>query len=113
MPDNFKLANIIPVYKKGSQSSLSYYRPISFFSVFSKLLEKGMCNRLVDFLEKKKKCSLIINMGFWAQHSTDHTILSIVDKILSQRVIDERDFSCGICLDFSKAFDTINQEILF
>lgn len=48
--------------------------------------------------------------GFRAKHSTGHAILSIVDKI--QRAIDERDFSCGIFLDFSKAFDTINLEIL-
>ena len=44
-----------------------------------------------------------------AKHSTDHAIFSIVDKI--QRTIDERDFSCGIFLDFSKAFDTINHEM--
>ena len=50
-------------------------------------------------------------LGFRAKHSTDHAILSIVDKI--QRAIDERDFSCGIFLDFSKVFDIINHKILF
>ena len=54
VPDSFKLANVVPVYKKGSQTSLSNYRPISLLSVFDKLLEKLMCNRLVNFLEKKK-----------------------------------------------------------
>ena len=54
VPDNFKLANVIPVFKKGSQTCLSNYRPISLLSVFNKLLEKLMCNRLIDFLEKKK-----------------------------------------------------------
>ena len=109
VPDSFKLANVIPVYKKGSQTSLSNYRPISLLSVFDKLLEKLMCNRLVNFLEKKK---IIFDnqFGFRSKHSTGHAILSIVDKI--QRAIDERDFSCGIFLDFSKAFDTINHEIL-
>ena len=109
VPDSFKLANVIPVYKKGSQTSLSNYRPISLLSVFDKLLEKLMCNRLVNFLEKKK---IIFDnqFGFRSKHSTGHAILSIVDKI--QRAIDERDFSCGIFLDFSKAFDIINHEIL-
>ena len=69
-----------------------------------------MCNRSVDFLEKKK-VFFDNQLGFRAKHSTDHAILSIVDKI--QRAIDERDFSCGIFLDFSKAFDTINHKILF
>ena len=112
VPDNFKLANIIPVFKKGSQTCLSNYRPISLLSVFNTLLEKltCMCNRSVDFLEKKK-VFFDNQFGFRAEHSTDHAILSIVDKI--QRAIDERDFSCGIFLDFRKAFDTINHEILF
>ena len=68
-----------------------------------------MCNRSVDFLEKKK-VFFDNQFGFRAKHYTDHAILSIVNKI--QRAIDERGFSCGIFLDFSKAFDTINQEIL-
>ena len=96
--------------KNGSQPCLSSYRLFSLLSVFNKLLEElNMCNRsrLVDFLEKKKKIFLDNQFGFRAKHSTDHAILSIVDKI--QRAIDERDFSCGIFLD-STAFDTINHE---
>ena len=48
--------------------------------------------------------------GFRAKHSTDFAVLSIINKI--QKAIDERDFSCGIFLDLSKAFDTVNHEIL-
>ena len=68
-----------------------------------------MCNRsrLVDFLEKKK-VFFDNQFGVMAKHSTDHAIFSIVDKI--QRTIDERDFSCGIFLDFSKVFDTVNHK---
>ena len=68
-----------------------------------------MCKRLLNFLEKEK--ILFDNQfGFRTNHSTDHAILSITDKI--QRAIDERDYSCGIFLDFSKAFDTVNHAIL-
>ena len=48
--------------------------------------------------------------GFRSKHSTDHAILSIVDKI--QIAIEARDYSYGIFLDFSKAFDTVNHKIL-
>ena len=72
---------------------LSNYRPISLLSIFNKLLEKLMCNRLVDFLEKKK---VFFNnqFGFRTQHSTTHAVLSIIDKI--QRAIDQKEFSCTV-----------------
>lgn len=73
------------------------------------MFEKLMCNRLVDLLENKK-VFFDNKFGFRAKHSTDHAVLSIVDKI--QRANDERDFSCGIFLDRRKAFDTTNREIL-
>jgi hypothetical protein len=109
VPTSLKLANVIPVYKKGSPACLCNYRPISLLSIFSKLLEKLVCSRLLDFLEKKNV--LYDNQfGFRTKYSTDYAILSIIDKI--QTAIDGRDFSCGIFLDFSKAFDTVNHEIL-
>ena len=40
VPTDFKLANIIPVYKKDSQTCLSNYRPIPLLSIFDKLLER-------------------------------------------------------------------------
>ena len=52
VPSDFKLANIIPVYKSGSQTCLCNYRPISWLSVFNKILEKLMYKRLLIFLEK-------------------------------------------------------------
>jgi retron-type reverse transcriptase len=109
VPSNFKIANVLPIYKNGSPTSTCNYRPISLLSVFNKLLEKLMSNRLLDFIQRK--AILFDNQfGFRAKHSTDFAVLSIIDKI--QKAIDERDFSCGIFLDLSKAFDTVNHEIL-
>ena len=47
--------------------------------------------------------------GFRFNHSTDFAILSIIDKV--QHAIDQGDLSCGIFLDFSKAFDTVHHAI--
>ena len=46
VPAKFKIANVVPVYKKDSQTCLSNYRPISLLSIFNKLQEKLMYNRL-------------------------------------------------------------------
>ena len=109
VPSNFKIANVLPIYKNGSPTSTCNYRPISLLSVFNKLLEKLMSNRLLDFIQRK--AILFDNQfGFRAKHSTDFAVLSIIDKI--QKAIDERDFSCGIFLDLRKAFDAVNHEIL-
>ena len=109
VPNALKLSNVIPVFKKGSQTSLSNYRPISLLSIFHKLLERLMYNRLVSFLDKHHVL-FEKQFGFRSKHSTDHAILSIVDKI--QKAIEERNYSCGIFLDLSKAFDTVNHKIL-
>ena len=68
-----------------------------------------MYNRLVSFLDKHHVL-FEKQFGFRSKHSThDHAILSIVDKI--QKAINERNYSCGIFLGFSKAFDTVNHKI--
>ena len=73
-------------------------------------------DHLPNFLIIQKFTSLPINVknckqfGFCAKHSTDHAILSIIDLI--QYAIDYQEFSCGIYLDFSKAFDIVNHNIM-
>ena len=68
-----------------------------------------MENRLYKCLEKY---NIIYSgqFGFRANHSTDHALLLIVDKI--QRAIESGQFSCGIFLDLRKAFDTVDHNIL-
>ena len=109
VPDKFKLAHVIPVFKKGSQTCVSSYRPISLLSCFNRLLEKLMYKRLFNFLDNKK--ILFDNQfGFRTKHSTTQATLLIIDKI--QRAIEERNYSCGIFLDLSKAFDSVDHSIL-
>ena len=68
-----------------------------------------MYNRIITFLERRN-IFLEKQFGFRAKHNTDDAILSIIDKI--QKAIEDRNFSCGIFVDFSKAFDTVNHKIL-
>jgi hypothetical protein len=70
---------------------------------------KNLCYRLLDLL-KKKNVFYANQFGFRRNYSTEYAILKITDKI--QRAIDEHDYSLRILSNFSKAFDTVNHEIL-
>jgi hypothetical protein len=52
-PNLLKNAVVVPIYKGGSHSDPSNYRPISILTIFSKLLEKLFYNRLVAFVNAK------------------------------------------------------------
>lgn len=47
MLDQFKFARVVPIYKKGSSCLVSNYKPISFPSIFNKLIEKLLYNRII------------------------------------------------------------------
>ena len=75
-PDKFNSARVIPVFKKGSQTNLSNYRPISLLPIFNKLLAKLVFNRLVDFSDKRH---LIYNKQFGFR--SHHAVLSIITRL--------------------------------
>ena len=108
-PNNLKIAKVIPIFKKGLATLKSNYRPISLLSIFSKLLEKIMHQRLYKFLEI---CEVLFCMqfGFRNGHSTDHALISLTETIKSS--LDKSRFGCGIFIDLQKAFDTVNHDIL-
>src|ERR1700733_12446075 len=108
-PKDMKQALISPIYKAGDCYDVANYRPISKLSCYSKMLEKAMHNRLLAFLEND---NLLYNkqFGFRKNHSTIYAVMEVIDKITE--AIDNRQFTIGVFLDLSKAFDTIRHDIL-
>ena len=51
-PDNLKIAKVIPIFKKGDQTSVNNYRPISIFSPINKIFEKILYSRLLKYIDK-------------------------------------------------------------
>ena len=98
-----------PIHKKDSKLDISNYRPISLLSNINKILEKLMFNRLYNYL-KTHNCIYELQFGFRENHSTNHAILSITQKI--QEAINDNRLAIGIFIDLQKAFDTVNHSIL-
>ena len=75
-PAEMKIACVTPVHKKGKQDEVNNYRPISVLTIFSKVFEKCIYNRLISFLDKHR--ILIKNQfGFRRGHSTSMAILEL------------------------------------
>ena len=108
-PEILKTAKVIPIFKKGNQQDCNNYRQISLQSNIDKIIEKPIQKRLFNFLNYNN-CPHNCQFGFRNHHSTDHGLISITEKI--QKAIDDGKLTCGVFLDFQKAFDTVNHDVL-
>ena len=102
-----KKALVTPIFKENQNNEFRNYRPISVLTCFSKLLEK--LKRLVKYIEKHKILTQR-QYGFRENKSTEFAIIELTNKIT--KAIDRGEYTIGIFLDLSKAFDTINHNIL-
>ena len=109
IPDKLKISLVTPVYKNEDQCWFSNYRPVAVLPCFSKILEKIMYKRLINFIQKY---DILYNkqFGFRKNHSTETAIIDLVAKLTD--AIDKNKFTAGIFLDLSKAFDTVNHSII-
>ena len=104
IPEDWKLANVTPIYKKGNKNMAGNYRPISLTSVIGKLLENIITNHIRNYLEvnnlisdsqhgfRKKRSCLTNLLEFFHDIYQDYDSYKNVDLIY---------------LDFQKAFDSV------
>ena len=109
VPEVWKTASIKALYKSGDKKDLSNYRPISILPIISKVMERLVYNKLIEFIDKNKLLS-DSQFGFRSRHSCSDAMLSILDDIYSG--LNNRKKVCVVSLDIKKAFDTISHEIL-
>ena len=108
-PDTLKVAKVRPLYKKGDDRSFSNYRPISLLPSFSKIFEKVIYQQTYSYFQTH---NLLYSSqyGFRSGHSTELAGLEIVDRIIQE--LDKNEIPINIYLDLSKAFDTLDHDIL-
>ena len=109
VPFEWKEANIISLFKKGSRNKSENYRPVSLTSVICKLLERLIKDHMVDFLVKHKLLNSSQH-GFLKARSCLTNMLCFLEEIT--KWIDVGSPVNIIYLDFQKAFDKVPHQRL-
>jgi len=103
-PDEWRRANVTPIYKKGDKSDPANYRPVSLTCIACKLMEHVVCSALMRHLEGHKL--LHPNQhGFRQARSCETQLLDFTHSLLSN--MHEGIQSDIIVMDFAKAFDMV------
>jgi len=109
VPSDFKMARVVPLFKKGSRSCEGNYRPVSILPVISKIFEKVVYKQFYKYLSDNDVIYKF-QSGFRSSFSTDTALTYMCDKIRFD--MDKGLYTGLVLLDLQKAFDTVDHQIL-
>ena len=104
LPEEWKVAHIIPLHKKGDSQRPTQYRPVSLTPIICKVLERIIRTQLLNYLTVNDiipKCQ----HGFLPKKSTVSNLLECLDDWTSN--FDKGIGTDIIYLDYSKCFDKV------
>ena len=103
-----KVADITPLHKKLETIYKENYRPVSLLPVVSKIFERLMLNQMKPFIEEFLSKWLC---GYRKGYNSQYALTAMVERL--KKCLDENGGLYGaVLMDLSKAFDTINHELL-
>ena len=106
-PDELKVADVIPVFKKEDPNNKANYRPISLLPIISKIFERVLFEQTEKFSEKILSPKLC---GFRKGHSTKHALLNLPKNW--QKTLDKSGVIGTVLMDLSKAYDCLPHDLL-
>ena len=109
IPDNWKLAHIFPLFKKGDKTNVENYRPISLTSIACKLLEHIVHSTIMDFLDSGNILTPFQH-GFRQGRSCETQLITTLNDF--SNCLNKSGQIDAVLLDFSKAFDKVDHNIL-
>ena len=106
-PDDFKLADVSPIFKKEDSFKKENYRPVSILPHISKVFERILYKQIDTFMTTKFSIYLC---GFRKNHNTQYALLKMIEAWKKHLVKGEK--IRLILMNLSKAFNTINHSLL-
>ena len=106
-PDNMKLANIAPVFKKKDSLKKENFRPVGILFAISKIFERLIQKQIIGYMENILPPYLC---GYRKNFDTQQALLALIENW--EKVLDNKGFGGAVLMDLSKAFDTINHDLL-
>ena len=105
LPQKWKVATVVPLFKGGNHLDVGNYRPISLLPLPGKILENIVHKRLSQYLETN---NLLCDeqCGFRKGRSTVHSIVNLTDSLLT--AINNNETCMAVFIDLKKAFDSID-----
>ena len=104
LPEDWKNADITPIFKKGNKHEAANYRPVSLTSVCCKTLEHIICRHILNHLDEHRILTKLQH-GFRSGHSCESQLVITMEDIMCK--YDQKKQVDLVILDFSKAFDTV------
>ena len=108
-PDSCKIAKLKPLFKKGSKTNSSNYKPISLLPLIFKIIEKRIYEQTSSFLSNNEAL-YHYQSGFRKNNSTDSCLMFLHDQVL--KGFDKSLMTGMILIDLEKAFYAIEHDIL-
>lgn len=109
LPNDWKVAHITPIFKKGAKNLAVNYRPISLTSIVGKIMERIVKRQTMKHLSEHNLISSR-QYGFINGRSTTTQLLTFLDNCAE--AIAKNDVIDTIYFDFAKAFDSVPHERL-
>ena len=104
LPQEWKSANVSPIFKKGSKSKCTNYRPVSLTSIICKTMESFIRDKILEHMQENHLLSPCQH-GFVPGRSCSTQLIKCLD--VWTKILDEGSNLDAIYLDFSKAFDSV------
>lgn len=108
-PQSQKIAKVTPIFKEGEKVNLGNHRPISILPDISKIFEKVVHRQLYNYL---KHFNILYEgqFGFRQGVSTSQAIQNMLQYAYKE--LDSDNYVFSLFLDFRKAFDCVDHQIL-